>query len=468
MTTRLRVVAEGWADLTAHLFRGDGREHAAFLPTRFVQRGGDVEALALRPILVPDEDLVGGAEEHHLEVSPRALVRVVNDAVRRDLGLIEVHNHGPEFPAEFSRWDHAGFREVVPYMRSSLPGGVYGALVLGGPENADGLVWHADDARPFPIADIEVLGDKRLLLPTTHTTNSGSRDDHLGDSELELFDRQVRAWGALGQRELGRLRVAIAGLGGLGTIVLEQLAQSGVRNFVLVDFDVVECTNLTRTALFRLPDVGRLKVEAARDRVLDLSPDSNIVAVPESLYSERALEELARADIIVGCTDDSATRFALNELSLRSLRPYLDMGSQIHTLDGVLGDYGGRFTFAMPGAGCLICARAIDPCEASWELRPHAAREADVRAGYIEGAREHAPAVRSLNGSVASLGVFELQAWATGLRRMEPQTLVDGARGQAHRLKFRSKQNCLACAEFLGQGVGEEFFTRYAAVARQG
>lgn len=452
MRTRLRVVAGGWADLSAHLFPGDGREHAAFLPVVFETRPDGVVAVANSPILIPDSDLVGGADEHHLEVGPEVLLRTINHAVRRNVGLIEVHNHSPEFPAEFSLWDREGFRSVVPYMKTSLPGGCYGALVLGGERNADGVFWLADGEEAV-LHEIEVLGRNRSLV---RTTSSGNLGQERSRSDVLDFDRQIRAFGRDGQRLLSDLRVGVVGAGGLGSIVIEQLVRSGVRRFVIVDFDRAEASNLTRVALLFPEDLGRLKVEVMAERIRELAPDAEVVTVPASLYSESALRALAETDVMIGCTDDSGSRFALNELSLRFLIPYLDVGSGIRP-----SQFGGRYTFLLPGSGCLTCAQAIDVDEATRELRPAVCREAEVRAGYIDGVSERAPAVMSLNGVVASLAVLEVQAWATGMRPAHEQVLFDGRTGEARKLQFRRHAECSECGQFLAAGDLVEMVGRY-------
>ena len=462
MVARIRIVAGGWDEVSSHLLREDGKEHVAFLPAVFREDAGELELLARAPILVPDCDLVGGPAEDYLELKPEALLRIVNEAVGEGVGLVEVHNHpGADAPVRFSLADDAGFRRVVPYMLQSLPSGFYAALVLGGPENVDGVVWSAKTEGSIPIETVELVGRNRVVLRTTSAPPVEGRS--VGEGALKHFDRQVRAFGADGQAKLNALRVGIVGVGGIGSIVVEQLIRSGVGYVALVDPDRVEESNLTRVALTRPEDVGRLKVEVMRERILSLNPAARVQAIPSSVSTEEALRALSRVDVMVGCTDNSSSRFALNELALRFLRPYLDLGSEIHTADGKLNSCGGRFTFTFPGEGCLLCAEAIDPCEAASEFRPPEAREADIRAGYIQGSEEPAPAVMSLNGVVASLGVFELQAWATGIRPAESQTVFYAMLGEARRVEFRPNMGCLACAEHLGRGGLEELLSRYAA-----
>lgn len=462
MTARIRIAAGGWDELSSHLLREDGKEHVAFLPTVFREVENELELLAGAPILIPDSDLVGGPAKDYLELKLEALLRVVNEAVGKGVGLVEVHNHpGAEAPARFSPADHAGFRRVVPYMLRSLPVGFYGALVLGGPDNVDGVVWSAKEERPIPLETVEAVGRNRVVLRTTSAPPVEGRS--VGEDALEHFDRQVRAFGADGQAKLNALRVGIVGVGGLGSIVVEQLIRSGVGSVVLVDPDRVEESNLSRVALTRPEDVGRLKVEVMRERILSLDPGARVQAIPSSVCAEEALRALSKVDVLLGCTDNSSSRFALNEIALRFLRPYLDLGSEIHTADGKLSSCGGRFTFTLPGAGCLLCAMAIDPCDAASEFRPQEAREADIRAGYIQGSEEPAPAVMSLNGVVASLGVFELQAWATGIRQVESQSFFDAASGEVRRVATAANKTCLACAEHLGRGGLEELISRYVA-----
>jgi adenylyltransferase/sulfurtransferase len=115
-----------------------------------------------------------------------------------------------------------------------------------------------------------------------------------------------------GQAKLGRARVLIVGLGGLGCPAALFLATGGVGKLVLNDFDRVDETNLPRQILYGPGDVGELKVEAAKARLKALNPDVEIVCLPERLDGAALDAAVASVDVVLDGTDNFAARFAVN------------------------------------------------------------------------------------------------------------------------------------------------------------
>jgi adenylyltransferase/sulfurtransferase len=118
--------------------------------------------------------------------------------------------------------------------------------------------------------------------------------------------------GAEGQAKLGRARMLIVGLGGLGCPAALYLATSGVGRLVLNDFDRVDETNLPRQILYGPDDVGALKVEAAKRRLLALNPGVEVVTLAERLDAAALDAAVGDADVVLDGTDIFAARFAVN------------------------------------------------------------------------------------------------------------------------------------------------------------
>jgi molybdopterin/thiamine biosynthesis adenylyltransferase len=272
---------------------------------------------------------------------------------------------------------------------------------------------------------------------------------------LARFDRQVRAFGKEGQEKLAALNVAIVGLGGIGGIVAEELARLGVGHFVLIDHDAADPTSQNRLPGLSVDDVARklLKVDLAKRQIRIANPDAVVEVLPMKIFNREAIEAAAEADLIVCGTDDSASRFAVNEVSLSHLRPYMDIATGISTESGKLAGVGGRYTFTFPGSGCLLCAQAIDPTEAAAEFTPAEVRRAQERDGYIQGSTEPAASVMPLNALVASQAVFEVLAWVTGVRAPIQQRFFDALQGTVDRVTFSENPRCIACRGNLGLGT---------------
>jgi adenylyltransferase/sulfurtransferase len=116
-----------------------------------------------------------------------------------------------------------------------------------------------------------------------------------------------------GQRRLKAARVLVVGAGGLGSPVALYLAAAGVGTLGLVDFDVVDVTNLQRQLLHGTSDVGRSKLDSARDRLREVNPHVQLVTYETRLTSANALEILRGYDVIVDGTDNFATRYLTND-----------------------------------------------------------------------------------------------------------------------------------------------------------
>jgi adenylyltransferase/sulfurtransferase len=138
--------------------------------------------------------------------------------------------------------------------------------------------------------------------------------------------------GSLGQRRLKNARVLVVGAGGLGSPALLYLAAAGVGTLGIVDSDLVEESNLQRQVVHGAADVGRLKVESARDRVAEVNPLVRVQIHPVRLDSGNALELLSGYDVVVDGTDNFPTRYLVNDACALLGRPCV-WGS-IYRFDG--------------------------------------------------------------------------------------------------------------------------------------
>jgi sulfur-carrier protein adenylyltransferase/sulfurtransferase len=137
----------------------------------------------------------------------------------------------------------------------------------------------------------------------------------LSQEEYQRYSRHliVPEVGVEGQRRLKDARVLMVGAGGLGSPIGLYLAAAGVGTLGIVEFDVVDVTNLQRQVLHGTKDVGRKKSESARDRLRDLNPNVQVVIHDTALSSDNALEIIGQYDLVVDGTDNFATRYLVND-----------------------------------------------------------------------------------------------------------------------------------------------------------
>ncbi len=143
------------------------------------------------------------------------------------------------------------------------------------------------------------------------------------DQQLLRYSRQIMLpdVDVAGQQRLLDSRVLIIGAGGLGSPVAMYLAAAGVGQLVLVDFDEVDLSNLQRQILHGSHDLGRPKVESARDTLAVINPEVNVIAINKKLEGEALLAEVATADVVVDASDNFATRFAVNDACVAAKKP---------------------------------------------------------------------------------------------------------------------------------------------------
>jgi adenylyltransferase/sulfurtransferase len=137
----------------------------------------------------------------------------------------------------------------------------------------------------------------------------------LSNEEIERYSRHIImpevALG--GQKKLKAARILTVGTGALGSPIAMYLAAAGVGTLGLVDFDVVDESNLQRQIIHGTSDVGRRKIESARDRIQDINPNVNVEEFEEPLSSENALDIFRDFDVIVDGTDNFPTRYLVND-----------------------------------------------------------------------------------------------------------------------------------------------------------
>ncbi len=156
----------------------------------------------------------------------------------------------------------------------------------------------------------------------------------LSREELRRYSRHLilSEVGVAGQKRLRESRVLVVGAGGLGAPVTLYLAAAGVGEIGLVDFDRVEASNLQRQVLYATSQIGRPKIEAARERLEDLNPGVTVRPYPEKLDRTNALGILRDYDVVVDGTDNFPTRYLVNDACVLLGKP--DVFGSVYRFEG--------------------------------------------------------------------------------------------------------------------------------------
>jgi molybdopterin-synthase adenylyltransferase len=255
--------------------------------------------------------------------------------------------------------------------------------------------------------------------------------DGLTPEQRRRYGRQIRVAGIgeAGQRRLLGARVLIVGMGGLGSPAALYLAAAGVGTLVVSDFDRVEESNLQRQIIHRQADIGEHKARSARRALEALNPACRVIAKDWQLDGEELEEEIHRADLVLDCSDNFATRFALNRACWAARRPLVS-GAAIRREGQIV-------SFVPPQGPCYQC------------LYPAGLEGEETCA--MEGV------LAPLVGVVGSLQALEavniLTAAGPGLRGR--LLLLDGATMEWRAVRVPADPACPVCAAVPPRGTTE-------------
>lgn len=176
----------------------------------------------------------------------------------------------------------------------------------------------------------------------------------LRDEQLRRYARNISLApvGQKGQEKLLASKVLVVGAGGLGAPVISYLAAAGIGQIGIIDYDRVELSNLQRQVLFETGDIGRLKVEAAKDTISELNPETKIDTFTEKLDNANARARVKAYDIVADTSDNFATRFAVNAACHAEKRTLVS--AAVRAFDGQLAVFKSYLGGVEPCYRCFV------------------------------------------------------------------------------------------------------------------
>lgn len=171
----------------------------------------------------------------------------------------------------------------------------------------------------------------------------------LDSKEQQRYERQIMlpGFGLAGQEKLKRAVILVVGAGGLGSVVLTYLTAAGVGQIRVIDFDIVELSNLNRQTLNWTKDIGRKKVDSAREKLELLNSHVKIENIGNELNEENIQKLVIGCNLIVDALDNLPSRYLLNKIA---------MAKNLPLIHGAIYGYEGRVTTMIPGrTPCLKC-----------------------------------------------------------------------------------------------------------------
>lgn len=403
MNVTLTMTVAQRMQLHHHLFPGDGREAVAILLCS--RRAGEhTHRLLVRKIAqVPYSDCPIRRPDL-VQWSTGVLPPLLEEANREGWSVIKVHGHGNGYRA-FSPVDDASDRELFPSVAGwfdiDIP---HGSVVLLEDGHLFGRVVSVDGVFA-PMERIMVVGDD-VQVDFADTGEWSGLDG--------FTDRHARAFGGATTRLLQRLTVAVVGISGTGSPLVEMLVRLGVGRVLLVEPQVIGEENLNRIVNATKADIGRLKVDVAADAINRMGLGTEVVCVSKYISDREAVDAVAEADFIIGCMDGAEGRSVLNRLATWYVLPYIDVGVKILADgDGTIDEVSVAVHYLQPGLSTLMDRGVFTSEEVLADsLRRTNPEEYALRRRerYVVGIEETRPAVISVNFLAASLAVNDFLA----------------------------------------------------------
>lgn len=246
----------------------------------------------------------------------------------------------------------------------------------------------------------------------------------MDDSQLLRYSRQIMLpqIGIEGQECLNNSKVLIIGLGGLGSPVAMYLAAAGVGQLRLCDFDTVDLSNLQRQIIHNNDDIGKPKVESARESLLALNPLIEVIPIKQRLTDDSLLTQVKQVDVVLDCSDNLPTRFAINSACVASKTPLVS-GAAIR----------------MEGQIAVFLNDTDSPCYRCLYPNDADLTETCSQTGIL------APMV-GLIGSLQALEAMKI-IMAVGKSLTGQLLLVDGLNMEINQLKLTKNKNCSVCCQ---------------------
>jgi len=174
----------------------------------------------------------------------------------------------------------------------------------------------------------------------------------MDDKQLLRYSRQIMLpeIDINGQEKIKESKILLIGLGGLGSPISIYLAAAGVGELIIVDFDKVDLSNLQRQILHKTRDINRLKIDSAKEHLLELNPNINIRTINKKLSENELISEAKKSNVIIDASDNFDTRFLLNKISVKS---------KIPLVSGAAIRFEGQVTVFNPSQKSSPCYRCL-------------------------------------------------------------------------------------------------------------
>lgn len=441
------VIAEPQHEaLFSHLYPGDKDEHGAVLLCGLSETHKKRRLLVREVLLAQDGVGYVSGTRGYRQLQPMFIAEALDRANENGLYYLAVHNHGAGKAVAFSKVDTDSHRRSYPSLIEINEGRSVGALVFA-TEACAGRIWSREGVED--VASYRIIGlHQKLLRPKPEPRCDSAFD-------LSLYDRQTRMLGSTGQKTICQLKIGVIGAGGVGSILVDQLAHKGICSIVSIDPDQLDYTNLSRFAGYspldrlrcilskHVPKLAPYKVDVVRRAAKRINPKCNVVQIRENVGSNDSIENLVDCNFVFLAADTQIARLIFNLSCQQYMVPGIQLGVKIETSNGRLGPMTGRCRTVLPGAkqGCLECNHLLNRSKLTEELMdPDSRRQMQ----YVRD--EPAAAIMEFNSIVAAQGIAAMTGHFCGTTNMRaPYLITDFVTLETSPMSCSSNPDCPHC-----------------------
>ncbi len=393
---------------------------------------GDQQIIICVDFRLPGQDDYKNHGLAHLSLQKEftyEVLREISDRVDVD-AIIDMHTH--PFASECVAFSGVDDRDEIQFRRFLTKHfeGLHYASIVFSQKSYDARVIVADKkGRSVSFKDARIKAPtrtERILHTSAFGKAQGAETrvpEFLARSSL-LYDAEIL------RDFVTDSHVTVIGVGGLGSIVSENLVHNGFHSLTLVDQDNIEESNLNRIvgATFKDAKDRANKVDALARHLKGINPEVVVESIPDVVESPRAIEGIARSDWVFICTDNHSSRQAAQQACMRYCVPFISTGVNITVENGLTADVSGEVVLVRPGDHiCLDCLWRLDPNRVAFERnRAGEIGATMIRRGYFSGADVKEPAVKSLNAIVACIATDALIGQFTAGRPVSHILVYDG------------------------------------------
>ncbi len=274
----------------------------------------------------------------------------------------------------------------------------------------------------------KVIAERMEKTSEPETASSNDRHDFVIDDNDRYARLKLIGW--WDQERIANAKVLVVGAGALGNEVLKNLALLGVGHIELIDLDLVDKTNLTRSILFRARDAGRPKAEVAANMIAEINPDCGVRPIVGNVLTDIGLGLVRDMDVVIGCLDNREARLWVNRMCWKVDTPWIDGG--IQEINGVAKVF-------RPGGACYECTMTeMDYQLISLRYSCPLLKQEDIQQGKVPTA----PTIASIIGG---LQVQEALKILHDLPAADGAGLVfNGVANRFYKTEYPLREDCLS------------------------